>query len=137
MQTIHTPRVSSIQELKARLAELEKKKHNFKEYVKTKDELVNKLNNHKKKMLDLKKRYDVEALGYIESLMELEEVTYRIKRLGGELGIEHLNDYLVDIPGLYGYLGNLNDRNPYLVIHESIAPATHGKELWQLIKRKG
>ena len=124
-----------LNELKARLAELEGKKQNFKENVKTKDELVNKLNNHKKKMLDLKKHYDSEALGYIESLIELEDITYKINRLGGELGIEHIGDYHVNIPGLYGYLGNLNDRNPNLVIHESIAPATHGKELWQLIKR--
>ncbi|MBI2560018.1 MAG: hypothetical protein HYW14_02665 [Planctomycetes bacterium] len=100
-----------IEELKARLSELENKKQGFNECVKKKDELVNKLNGYKKKMLDLKKRYDSEALGYIESLVELDDITYRINRLGGELGIEHLMDYLVDIPGLYGYLGNLSERN--------------------------
>lgn len=127
----------AIEELKARLSELENKKRDWNEGVKRKDEMVNKLDGHKKKMLELKKRYDSEALGYIESLVELEEVAYKINRLGGDLGIEYLRDYLVDIPGLYGYLGNLSERNQGLVIHESIAPATHGKELWHLIKRKG
>ncbi len=88
-------------------------------------------------MLELKKRYDSEAMDYIESLVKLDNVTYTIKRSGEALEIEHLMDYLVDIPRLYGYLGNLSERNQGLVIHESIAPATHGNELWQLIKRKG
>ncbi|HHT9126859.1 MAG TPA: hypothetical protein ACFYD6_13745 [Candidatus Brocadiia bacterium] len=87
-------------------------------------------------MLELKKRYDSDAMCYIESLVELDDVAYKINRLGGALGIEYLRDYLVDILRLYGYLGNLSKRNQALVIHESIAPATHGNELWQLIKRK-
>lgn len=126
-----------IEELKARLSELENKKRDWNEGVKRKDELVNKLDGHKKKLLELKNRYGSEAMGYIDSLVKLEDVTYTIKRLGEALEIEHLMGYLVDIPRLYGYLGNLSERNQGLVIHESIAPATHGKELWQLIKRKG
>ena len=64
----------AIEELKAKLSELENKKRDWNEGVKTKDELVNKLNGHKKKLLELKNRYDSEAMSYIESLVELEDV---------------------------------------------------------------
>ncbi|MFQ5862892.1 MAG: hypothetical protein ACE5IC_07190 [Candidatus Brocadiales bacterium] len=125
-----------IQGLKARLAELEGKKRAFEENVKRKEELINTLNGHKKKMLELKERYDSEVMSYIDSLIELEDVNEMIKRLGSELEIKHFMGYLVDIPGLYGYLGNLGERNQGLVIHESIAPATHGCDLWKLIRRR-
>ncbi|HHT9135094.1 MAG TPA: hypothetical protein ACFYD2_09345, partial [Candidatus Avalokitesvara rifleensis] len=87
-------------------------------------------------MSELKERYDAEAVEYVEALVELEEVISTIRYLGTQLEIEHVNGLLVDIPGRYGYLGNLGEGNAGLVIHESIAPATRGLDLWRLIKRK-
>lgn len=124
----------NIQELKTKLMALETKKKEFEDSIRRKDELVSKLNSLKEKLLQYKQSYDEKAVAYALSLMELEEVTSRVKSLGLELGIEHLNDFLVDIPRHYGYADNLGEGNTGLVIHESIVPATRGLDLWKLIK---
>lgn len=87
-------------------------------------------------MSELKGRYDAEVVKYVESLIELEGVVSTIKSLGTRLETKHLNDFLVDIPTRYGYLGNLGENNTSLVIHESIVPAVTGQEIWRLIRER-
>lgn len=125
-----------IHELQTRLAELEAKRQEFEENVRRRNELLPRLDSAKKRMLGLKEKYDTEAVGYVETLIELEEVNSTIKYLGSQLEIEHVNSLLVDIPSRYGYLGNLGESNVGLVIHESIAPSVRGMDMWRLIKRR-
>lgn len=118
---------TNLEEVKAKLDQLEKAEVEYKDLCKQYRELEASLEKGKEVLGKLAKSYNEVVGPYTLSLLEAEELHTKIKNLATVLGEK---EYPGNYGTRYGYSGNLGQYNNGLVIHEDVAAATHGDQVW-------